>query len=352
MPAFFNRNSTTFERAQWKFDKECFEKYDEAETILHTAIVESLSQGTIRMINTQNVAGIASLSSLQLVEVIHKLYSTPTLQDITTVETDLKRPLNNFEDFLDHVTDHINHYESLRSFNQQVSNITKIQTFKESIKRWPQFDSLIARAFSSFTDYLISQYGNLPTDAKPRGGNALNAYKGKKGKGKGKGHKGKGKQDKGKSRGAGRYVYWDADDVPNAKRPRYERQASSVANNTEDTVDPSTPDDTASVRSHTSLRSSASSVNQVHGTNTTTQLTSSQTNPDPNLYFYCFYHGWNLSHAGEQCRVMLNDTSYTRAHKEAASPPDASPTGNICIEPERTGGRTRPYLKAWGTYSR
>ena len=36
-----------------------FEKYDEAETILHTTIVESLSQGTIQMINTQNVAGIA-----------------------------------------------------------------------------------------------------------------------------------------------------------------------------------------------------------------------------------------------------------------------------------------------------
>ena len=59
MPPFFSRNSSTFERAQWKFDKECFEKYDEAETILHTAIVESLSQGTIRLINTQNVAGIA-----------------------------------------------------------------------------------------------------------------------------------------------------------------------------------------------------------------------------------------------------------------------------------------------------
>jgi hypothetical protein len=363
MPAFFTRNSTTFERAQWKFDKECFEKYDEAETVLHSAIVESLSQGTIRMINTQNVAGIASLSALQLVEVIHKLYSTPTLQDITTVETDLKRPLNNFEDFLDHVTDHINHYESLRSFNQQVSNITKIQTFKESIKRWPQFDSLIdawglsnnnvlTRDFSSFTDYLISQYGNLPTDAKPRGGHAFNANKGKKGKGKGKGHKGKDKQNKGKSRGAGRYVYWDTDDVPQAKRPRHERQASSAVSNTDEPIDPLTPEDTASVRSHTSARSSASSVNQVHGTNTTTQLTSSQTNPDPSLYFYCHYHGWNLSHSGDQCRVMLNDTSYLRAHKEAASPADTNPPGNICIEPERTEGRTRPYLKAWGNYSR
>ena len=145
---------------------------------------------------------------------------------------------------------------------------------------------------------------------------------------------------------------WDADDAPPAKRLRQERQASSAANNAEDIVDPSTPDDTAFVRSHTSARSSAPSVNQVHGTNTTTQLTSSQTNPDPNLYFYCFYHGWNLSHSGDQCRVMLNDTSYTRANKEAASPADTSPTGNICIEPGRTGGRTRPFLKAWGNYSR
>jgi hypothetical protein len=220
-------------------------------------------------------------------------------------------------------------------------------------------NNVLTRDFSSFTDYLISQYGNLPTDAKPRGGNAFNPNKGKKGKGKGKGHKGKGKghkgkgkQDKGKSRGAGRYVYWNADDVPQAKRPRHERQASSTANNTEDPVDPSTPDDTASVRSHTSTRSSASSVNQIHGTNATTKLTSSQTNPDPKLYFYCCYHGWSLSHSGEQCRVMLNDASYSRAHKEAASPANTSPIGNICIELERTGGRTRPYLKAWGTYSR
>jgi hypothetical protein len=75
---------------------------------------------------------------------MHTLYSTPTLQDITTVENDLKCALAHFEDFLDHVTDHINNYESLRSFNQQVPNITKIQTFKESIKRSPQFDTLIA----------------------------------------------------------------------------------------------------------------------------------------------------------------------------------------------------------------
>jgi hypothetical protein len=82
-------------------EKETFEKFDEAETALHAAIVENISQGTIRTINTQHAAGISSLTALQLVEVVHNLYSTLTLQDITTVENDLKRPLAHFEDFLD-----------------------------------------------------------------------------------------------------------------------------------------------------------------------------------------------------------------------------------------------------------
>jgi hypothetical protein len=76
---------------------------------------------------------ISSLTALQLVEVMHTLYSTPTLQDINTVENDLKRPLAHFEDFLDHVNNHINNYESLRSFNQQVSNITRCCSQHESI---------------------------------------------------------------------------------------------------------------------------------------------------------------------------------------------------------------------------
>ena len=131
MPAFYTRAATIYERELWKMEKETFEKFDEAETTLHAAIVESLSQGNIRTINTQHPAGISSLTALQLfVEVMHTLYSTPTLQDTTTVDNDLKRPLAHFEDFLNHVTDHINNYESLRSFNQQVSIITKIQTLK------------------------------------------------------------------------------------------------------------------------------------------------------------------------------------------------------------------------------
>jgi hypothetical protein len=62
MPAFYTRAATVYERDIWKLEKETFEKFDEAETTLHAAIVESLSQGTVRTINTQHAAGISSPS--------------------------------------------------------------------------------------------------------------------------------------------------------------------------------------------------------------------------------------------------------------------------------------------------
>jgi hypothetical protein len=358
--AFYTRTATVYERELWKMEKETFKKFDEAETTLHAAIVESLSQGTIRTINTQHPARISSLTALQLVEVMHTLYSTPTLQDITTVDNDLKRPLAHFEDFLDHVTDHMNKYESLRSFNQPVSNITKIETFKESIKRWPQFDTLIAtweidnnnalvRDFAQFSDYFVNQYGNLPTDVKPRGGNAYNVRQsGKpKGKGKGKGEKGKGKHgkgkgkyDKGKGRGVGRFVYWrDADDILSHKRPHNEHQVSSAVH---DLVDDSAEqqEDSVFIHSRTSARSSASAAHQVHGSNASSPLTSSMSNLDPKLYFYCHYHGWNLSHAGPDCRVMSNDAAIVRTSPKAGHIPRGHHTQGQ--RPNRTNTDRRP----------
>ncbi len=46
MPPFYTRHVTTYEHEVWKLEKEKFEKFDEAETILHTVIVESLNQHT------------------------------------------------------------------------------------------------------------------------------------------------------------------------------------------------------------------------------------------------------------------------------------------------------------------
>ncbi len=230
----------------------------------------------------------------------------------------------------------------------------------------PQFDTLIAtweidnnnvltRSFAHFADYLINQYGNLPTDVKPHGGNAYNIRQSGKGKGKpkrkGKDDKGKGKSDKGKGHGLGRFVCWDAEDIPTRKRQRTEHQVSSAVHELVDDAAEQQLDDTLSINSRTSARSSASIAHQVHGSNASSPLTSSTSNPDRKLYYYCNYHGWNLSHAGPECRVMSNDSFFERAQKEATRPTDTSPMGNTATEPLRTDGRKRPFLKAWRTYS-
>ena len=357
MPDVYDRYASTYEREMFKLDKERFEKYDEAETILHAAIVESLSPGTVRTINLATPSGIAALSAAQLVGLVHTLFSTPTLQDILTVQSDLQRPLQNFEDFPDHITEHINHYEALQSFHQPCANISKIQTFRESIQRWSQFDSVIAaweeqhpnvltRDFVDFTTYLLTRYYNLPQDVKPRGGNAYftRKGKGKKGKGRGKGHKGRGYKGKGK----GRSLALDDDFEPPAKRPRlHERQAQTVelsdaTLDSDDTLD----SDTRSNNSHKSNHSrQSSSVRQViHGNNTQDVPHTSDTNPNPELYYYCAYHGFNLSHHGAQCRVMLNDTMYVQKEKQASLPSDLSPRGNDSVEPLRRA----QHLKSWG----
>jgi hypothetical protein len=67
MPVLYTRTSTVYDREMYKLEKERFEKLDEAETTLHAAIVESLSPGTVRTINTSTTSGIASLSAFQLI---------------------------------------------------------------------------------------------------------------------------------------------------------------------------------------------------------------------------------------------------------------------------------------------
>jgi hypothetical protein len=73
MPALYTRAATVYDWEMYKLEKERFEKLDEAETTLHAAIVESLPPGTVRTINTATPAGIASLSAVQLVGLVHTL---------------------------------------------------------------------------------------------------------------------------------------------------------------------------------------------------------------------------------------------------------------------------------------
>jgi hypothetical protein len=175
--------------------------------------------------------------------------------------------LYNFEDFPDHINEHINHYDSLASFMQPCANIAKIKNFRESIQRWSQFDSVITsweeqnqnvltHEFLDFTTYLLTRFYNLDQYVEPRDGNAYSTRKGSKtSKGKGR-ERGRGKgRGKGKDHSKGRSLVDDDEFEQPLKRPRlHERKAQTVeyvkpTADSEDTLDSDTRSQTSN-RSH------------------------------------------------------------------------------------------------------
>jgi hypothetical protein len=134
----------------------------------------------------------------------------------------------------------------------------------------------------------------MPTENAPRGGSAfyVGKYKGKKGKGKGK------DQDKGKGRGSKRNR--DADD-----------NGTSLSSFASSSSDP------PAKQAHR-LRS-----------NTTPALTAEHNPSKP--YCYCWFHGWNFSHHGNNCKRILKSNDQARIN--ATSTTSTNPPGNAYVEP-------------------
>jgi hypothetical protein len=186
---------------------------------------------------------------------------------------------------------------------------------------------MLARTYDAFSQYLLHQFTNMPKEASTRGGHAYNSYKGNRKKEKNKGKKGKRK--------------WKWNDDESHQGHRSEKRAHSIS--LSPSVAPSIPAtllsqsvrqygygvdkvDTRSLKSH---RSSAH--NQIHSWSSSAAPTSNEhdINPDPDTYFYCHVHGFNLTHSGPQCAKMKhNPTSYNSAQVQATHPHATSPIGS------------------------
>jgi hypothetical protein len=202
-----------------------------------------------------------------------------------------------FRDFCSNV--HFN-YEFLTSAGHTIPELTRIDSFMRSIEPFTQFDSYVTtwttanalgtRTLASLNKFLLDQYGDMPTESAPRGGNAfyVGKQKGKKGKGKSK------DQDKGKGRGA--------------KRPRdADNNSTSLSSFASSSSDP--PNKQARLTF-----------------NTCPALTA-----DQKPYCYCWFHGWNISHHGKTCKRILKSNDQPRIN--ATSPTSTNPPGNAHVEP-------------------
>jgi hypothetical protein len=164
------------------------------------------------------------------------MFGTITKHEIDATQSAIMAPLVLFANFRDFCSSMTQNCEFLTNCGHNIPELTRIDNFISSIQAWPQFDSYITTwrtdtalnlcTLASLQQYLLNQYGDMPGETAPRGGNAFHA-KGK-GKPKGKG-KGKGKPDKGKGRGHGQKRTHEGNAVSSSD-PSLSSFASSASN--------------------------------------------------------------------------------------------------------------------------
>jgi hypothetical protein len=180
------------------------------------------------------------------------MFGNITKQEIDATQALISAPLGHFLDFRDFCsTLHLN-YEFLTAAGHTIPELTLFDSFVASIQAYTQFDPYLTtwttanalghRTLTSLTTFLLAQYGDMPTETAPRGGNAFYVTKGKDGKGKGKDGKGKDK-DKDSTRGTKRAMdpstslssFGSSSSAPAAKAPTsaYIRHNTSIDRRTQ-----------------------------------------------------------------------------------------------------------------------
>ena len=336
--------------ARFVYDMKEFTAWEHSRLALHSAMLTSLGPATIAALNALYPAGTASLSCLDLVKYV-QTNSAVTTDEIDHVESCLEAPLANFADFPDYVANLNMHYTFLAKHNHTLPPLRQIKLLLQAISKYDQFQhyiktynertTMLTRTYHDLSTYLVTQFANMPKEGTQRGGNAYFQSKGSKGS------KGKGKGKKGKSKGKGKRQ-WAWIDEPSAysaqKRARSISPVPSVTPTITHSVAPPTiynaimGDDTRSVKSH------RSATNQIHslGTPAHAELAphERETNPDPDTYFYCYAHGFNLSNAGTQCAKMRNNPSlFTSAMVAATNPNTCVPIGSKRLQRKTDGFR-------------
>lgn len=332
-------NLFTYRELQWK-------EWTAASMALHQAMISSI--GALNLATIERLsghAGIISLSCRHLLAHITTIFGTLHATDVFFIENHIKEELISFATFRDFISRNSLKYDILAKIPHHISDITKIHWLENSLQRCPQFDTPIAtwkstnttvatRTYNDLVTYLSAQYSSLSPDTPSRGGQAFNASstntnnegsrrgnKRRRGKGKGKGDapKGTGQNDSGQN-----------------KRQRQQNEKAKAV--TETVADPD-------IHYRTGWEEdpqSTAMAGQLHEWTNTPSVSSTGSDVRPRAQqpktaehrFYCAVHGYNTTHNGTNCKIMLRDKEvYTTKHLQAKQPGDcANPAGNDNIQ--------------------
>jgi hypothetical protein len=296
MPTAYAANASAGTIGAYSFASRNFELQQRVTADIHSAICSSLGSVTLNEINSKHQFGTGSLTPLDLVTELKTMIGTITKQKIDATQALISAPLVRFLDFCDFCSNiHLN-YEFLTTAGHAIPELTRIDSFTRSIEPFTQFDSYLttwttsnalgSRTLGSPTKFLLEQYGDMPTEHAPRGGNTF--YVGKS----------KGKREK--------------------ARARIRTKARDAGLNAHTTT-------------LSSFASSSSAPPAKHAritSNTCPNLTAEHNPARP--YRYCWFHGWIFAHPSNECKRILKSSD--QACLNTTSPTSTTPFGNAYVE--------------------
>jgi hypothetical protein len=275
--------------AQHKFASEQFLSFTSQSSTFKQDVITSLSTENQTFIKDR-LTGTRNVTLLQIVTKMSQLYDTPSSLTITTLQDKLKTPMSSNQTFLQFHTAFQTTVDFLAQAHQPVSNFNQMQylinattTFPAIVKAVDKYITdhpLIAdRDISALIAFIILQAPASLT--------------------------------------SGNQGYSNAAIPPPITRD--EVAAMIKAAHTKGVQDGK------NINNHNNNNNN-SNRNSTRNTNsTTTQL------PKPTRYGtkYCFFHGYNFSHIGTECKVMANDHKSTPQHKAAT---DSTTGGNANVQ--------------------
>jgi hypothetical protein len=135
---------------------------------LHSAICTSLGSVTLNEINSKHQFDTGSLTPLNLVTELKTMFGTITKQEIDATQALISAPLAHFLDFRDFCNNiHLN-YKFLTAAGHAIPELTRIDSFTQSIEPFKQFNSYLttwttsnalgSRTLGSLTKFILEQY--------------------------------------------------------------------------------------------------------------------------------------------------------------------------------------------------
>jgi hypothetical protein len=277
--------------AQHKFASEQFLSFTSQSATFKQDVIISLSTENQTFIKDR-FTGTRNVTLLQIVTRMSQLYNTPSSLTITNLQDKLKTPMSSNQTFLQYHTEFQTTVDHLAQALQPISNFDQMKYFIDATTTFPA----IAKAVDKYiTDYPLIADRDI---------NALITFI---------------------ILQAPAFITSGSQGYSNAAIPP-PLTRSDVAAMIKAAHIKGVQEGKAITNNNNKTTTDHNSRNTTRNTNTTN---AQSPNPTRHGTKHCYFHGYNFSHIGTECKVMANDHNFTPQHKAATN---STTGGNATVQ--------------------